>query len=74
MRASECGRGRDLMVPLFDQFIANSGACAETGFDLGGGMVPWPGHDKKIRACTVRSATRKKEQRYGNCGIEVSQR
>jgi hypothetical protein len=42
------GRGRDLLVTLFDQLIENSGAGAKTGFDLGEGMVPIGLADDKI--------------------------
>jgi hypothetical protein len=42
------GRGRDLLVPLFNQLIENSGAGAETGFDLGEGMMPIGLADDKI--------------------------
>ena len=42
------GRGRDLLVTLFDQLIENSGAGAETGFDLGEGMVAIGLADDKI--------------------------
>ena len=33
------GRGRDLLVTLFDQLIEDSGAGAETGLDLSESMV-----------------------------------
>ena len=57
------GRGRDLLVTLFDQLIENSGAGAETGFDLGEGMVPIGLADDKIgRALQQRQERNQEEQ------------
>ena len=58
------GRGRDLLVTLFDQLIENSGAGAETGFDLGEGMAPIGLADDKIgRALQQRQeGNQEKEQ------------
>jgi len=42
------GRGRDLLVALFDQLIENSGAGAETRFDLSESMVAIGLADDKI--------------------------
>jgi hypothetical protein len=58
------GRGRDLLVTLFDQPIENSGAGAETGFDLSKGMVPVGLADDKI-GCALqqgKEGNQEKEQ------------
>jgi hypothetical protein len=58
------GRSRDLLVTLLDQLIENSGARAETGFDLGEGMVPIGLADNEIgRALQQRQeGNQEKEQ------------
>jgi hypothetical protein len=58
------GRGRDLLVTLFDQLIENSGAGAKTGFDLGEGMMPIGlAHDKIGGALQQRQeCSQKKEE------------
>ena len=56
------GRGRDLLVTLFDQLIENSGAGAETGFDLGEGMVPIGLADDKIGRALQQRQERNQEK------------
>ena len=56
------GRGRDLLVTLFDQLIENSGAGAETGFDLGEGMVPIGLADDKIGRALQQCKERNQEK------------
>jgi hypothetical protein len=56
------GRGRDLLVTLFDQLIENSGAGAETGFDLGEGMVPVGLADDKIGGALQQRQERNQEK------------
>jgi hypothetical protein len=56
------GRGRDLLVTLFDQLIENSGAGAETGFDLGEGMAPIGLPDDKIGRALQQRQERNQEK------------
>jgi hypothetical protein len=56
------GRGRDLLVTLFDQLIENSGAGAKTGFDLGEGMVPIGLADDKIGRALQQRQERNQEK------------
>jgi hypothetical protein len=42
------GRGRDLLVTLFDQLFENAGSGAETGLDLCQGMLSIRLPDEKI--------------------------
>ena len=56
------GRGRDLLVTLFDQLIENSGAGAETGFDLGEGMVPIGLADDKI-GCALQQCKERNQEK-----------
>ena len=56
------GRGRDLLVTLFDQLIENSGAGAETGFDLGEGMVPIGLADDKVGRALQQRQERNQEK------------
>ena len=56
------GRGRDLLATLFDQLIENSGAGAETGFDLGEGMVPIGLADDKIGRALQQRQERNQEK------------
>ena len=56
------GRGRDLLVTLFDQLIENSGAGAETGFDLSEGMVPIGLADDKIGRALQQRQERNQEK------------
>jgi len=56
------GRGRDLLVTLFDQLIENSGAGAETGFDLGEGVVPIGLADDKIGRALQQRQERNQEK------------
>ena len=56
------GRGRDLLVTLFDQLIENSGAGAETGFDLGEGMLPIGLADDKIGRALQQRQERNQEK------------
>ena len=56
------GRGRDLLVALFDQLIENSGAGAETGFDLGEGVVPIGLADDKIGGALQQRQERNQEK------------
>ena len=57
------GRGRDLLVTLFDQLIENSGAGAETGFDLGEGVVPIGLADDKIGGALQQRQERNQEKK-----------
>jgi len=57
------GRGRDLLVTLFDQLIENSGAGAETGFDLGEGMAPIGLPDDKIGRALQQRQERNQEKK-----------
>jgi len=54
--------GCDLLVTLFDEFIENPGAGAETGFDLGEGMVPIGLADDKIGRALQQRQERNQEK------------
>ena len=56
------GRGRDLLVTLFDQLIENSGAGAQAGVDLGEGMVPIGLADDKIGGALQQRQERNQEK------------
>ncbi len=56
------GRGRDLLVTLFDQLIENSGAGAETGFDLSESMVAVGLADDEISGALEQGQERNQEK------------
>jgi len=56
------GRGRDLLVTLFDQFFENAGTGAEARFDLRHGMLPISLPDEKIDCALQQRQERNQEK------------
>jgi len=67
--AENGGRGRDCWL-VFESFIENVGAGAETGFDLGEGMVPSGLRATRDMSCIAAASERNPEKSTGyvNCG------
>ena len=56
------GRGRDLLVTLFDQLFENAGTGAETGLDLGEGMLSISLPDEKVNCALQQRQERNQEK------------
>ncbi len=69
------GRGRDLLVTLFDQLFENAGTGAEAGLNLRQSMLSISLPDEKVdlRIATASGAqSGKRAAGFENCGIEIS--
>jgi hypothetical protein len=56
------GRGRDLLVTLFDQLFENACSGAEAGLNLGEGMLSISLPDEKIDCALQKCQERKQEK------------
>jgi len=56
------GRGRDLLVTLFDQLFENAGTAAEAGLNLRHGMLSISLADEKVDCALQQRQERKQEK------------
>jgi hypothetical protein len=56
------GRGRDLLVTLFDQLFENTGTGSETGLNLGEGMLSISLSDEKVNCALQQRQERNQEK------------
>jgi hypothetical protein len=56
------GRGRDLLVTLFDQLFENAGTAAEAGFNLRQGMLSISLPDEKVDCALQQRQERNQEK------------
>jgi len=56
------GRGRDLLVTLFDQFFENAGTGAEAGLNLRQSMLSISLPDEKVD-CALRQRQERKQEK-----------
>ena len=56
------GRGRDLLVTLFDQLFENTGTGSEAGLNLGEGMLSISLSDEKVNCALQQRQERNQEK------------
>jgi hypothetical protein len=56
------GRGRDLLVTLFDQLFENAGTGSEAGLNLGEGMLSISLPDEKVNCALQQRQERNQEK------------
>jgi hypothetical protein len=56
------GRGRDLLITLFDQLFENPGTGSEAGLNLGEGMLSISLSDEKVNCALQQRQERNQEK------------